>query len=95
MAGHDFWLRYLRLHSDPRTRAMHFIGTALAIVSLLAAAAMKSLWPFECSASIPKASAPSEPDAQAEELAVRAPANGRFACACCKLLPGAAFNKYG
>ena len=46
MENNDFWLRYLRLHSDPKTRAMHFMGTALAIVFLLAAAAMQSWWPF-------------------------------------------------
>jgi hypothetical protein len=27
----DFWLRYLRAHSRPSTRAMHYIGSVLAL----------------------------------------------------------------
>jgi hypothetical protein len=32
----EFWLYYLREHSDPRTRAMHFAGTTLAILMIVA-----------------------------------------------------------
>ena len=32
----EFWLRYLRAHSRPTTRAMHYAGSALALLSLVA-----------------------------------------------------------
>ena len=31
-----FWPRYLRAHLDPRTRALHYIGTSLGILLTLA-----------------------------------------------------------
>jgi hypothetical protein len=35
----DFWLRYLRAHSRPSTRAMHYIGSVLALGTLVIAIA--------------------------------------------------------
>ena len=32
----EFWPHYLRAHADPRTRAMHYFGTSLGILLLLA-----------------------------------------------------------
>jgi hypothetical protein len=37
----EFWLRYLRAHADPRTRAMHAAGTILATAVGLTAIARR------------------------------------------------------
>ena len=39
MTYSDFWHRYLRAHSRPSTRAMHYIGSVLALGTLVIAIA--------------------------------------------------------
>jgi len=39
-----FWPHYLREHSRPGTRALHYAGTSLVIVLALAAALSRSWW---------------------------------------------------
>ncbi len=34
----QFWRRYLAAHADPRTRALHYLGTSLAVAALALAA---------------------------------------------------------
>jgi hypothetical protein len=40
----DFWPQYLGAHRDRRTRLVHFAGTGLGLVLLLAAAATLNPW---------------------------------------------------
>jgi hypothetical protein len=40
----EFWPYYLQQHSSPRTRAIHYLGTGLALLSILALIATLNLW---------------------------------------------------
>ena len=40
----DFWPFYLREHSRPATRALHFAGTSLVVLIPIAAAAARTWW---------------------------------------------------
>ena len=40
----DFWLYYLREHSRPATRSLHYAGTSLVILIAAAAAAIGEWW---------------------------------------------------
>ena len=40
----EFWPHYLREHGRQQTRLMHFFGTALALILLLAAAVLAEPW---------------------------------------------------
>jgi hypothetical protein len=44
MSFEEFWPRYLRAHSDPRTRAFHVAGTLLGSALVLAAVATRKPW---------------------------------------------------
>ena len=37
----EFWPRYLRAHADPRTKALHFVGSCIAVLLLIAFAATR------------------------------------------------------
>lgn len=40
----DFWPHYLREHGKPQTRAIHYVGTGLALLSTIAIAVTGNLW---------------------------------------------------
>ena len=40
----DFWPYYLQQHSEPRTRAIHYLGTGLAFLSVLALIVTHNPW---------------------------------------------------
>ena len=44
MQFEEFWPRYLRAHSDPRTRAFHVAGTIAATAIVFGAIAMRKPW---------------------------------------------------
>lgn len=44
MSFDEFWPRYLRAHSDPRTRALHVAGTIAGTAIVLGAVAMRKPW---------------------------------------------------
>jgi hypothetical protein len=40
----EFWPHYLREHAQPKTRRLHFLGTAIATAALVALVATRRLW---------------------------------------------------
>ncbi len=50
MTYREFWPRYLAAHSDPRTRRLHYVGTALA--AAFAAAGIANDWRWILAAPI-------------------------------------------
>ncbi|MGE0225349.1 MAG: Mpo1-like protein [Acetobacteraceae bacterium] len=44
MTYDQFWLRYLRAHGRPATRALHYAGSLLALACLVAGATLSWWW---------------------------------------------------
>lgn len=40
----EFWPYYLREHAKPQTRALHYLGTGLATLAAIGAAATRNVW---------------------------------------------------
>jgi hypothetical protein len=40
----DFWPHYLREHTKPRTRALHYLGTGLAALAMVVVVVVGDLW---------------------------------------------------
>jgi hypothetical protein len=40
----EFWRHYLREHAKPATRAWHYLGTSLTLLSVTGAAALREPW---------------------------------------------------
>jgi hypothetical protein len=51
MSYAEFWLRYLAAHRDPRTRGLHYLGTALGLAALVMAGITRD-WPWLIAAPI-------------------------------------------
>ncbi|MFZ2006684.1 MAG: DUF962 domain-containing protein [Stellaceae bacterium] len=51
MTYREFWPRYLKAHADPRTRALHYVGSSAGIVLLIAFAVTRD-WRFLVAAPI-------------------------------------------
>ena len=50
MSYADFWPHYLAGHSDPRSRALHYLGTLAAIAALALAL---WTWDWRCAVAVP------------------------------------------
>jgi len=44
MTYNEFWLRYLRAHAKRETRALHYCGSALALMCLVLALLTRNAW---------------------------------------------------
>ena len=42
----EFWPYYVREHGRAGTRALHFLGTTIALLCLIAAAVLRTAWPL-------------------------------------------------
>lgn len=40
----EFWLFYLREHAKPETRALHYFGTGMAVLGIVACVVLGKLW---------------------------------------------------
>ena len=40
----EFWPYYLQEHAEPQTRALHYVGTAISLASVIAAVVLRNPW---------------------------------------------------